>query len=162
MTLNDYDIYYDEYIFKYYSNLYDQEIYSYYDLEELLKQIITEKMKNEDYQIIIEDFNFNDELYKNTFLNDVPSLENIKNFIEIKFNEIIINKKFNNNESSQFCDFIINIYENTNYKEDILWFTFNYNNPFSTSPFYKNAGYLKNAGDLFLVYVDATPIHVNK
>jgi len=164
INTDDYKVYYDEFIFKYYSSIYHQNIEDYYELETYLEQeYLKEYLTNDDYAIEIKGFYFDSTLYEEAYLGDVPTLENLKKFIEVKSEEVLIYKVFTESESKEFCEFIINLYEELNYEEDILWFRFNYDNPFSSSLYYKDDGYLRNAGEYwYYVYVDATPIHVKK
>ena len=80
--------------------------------------------------------------------------------------EIVIKKEFDTTQSDDFCKYIVDINYDLdsflNDESDILWFKFNYDNPFSTSLSYNDGGYLKDAGSLFLVYVDATPLYFYK
>lgn len=161
---DNYNIIYDEFIFKYYSNLYNKEINGYYELQELLEQQYREKnLNNSDYEIKIEGFYFDSDLYEDTYLGGLPTLANLEEFIEVRSKEVLVYKVFTKDDIEEFCEFIIKLYEDMNYSEDILWFKFNYDNPFSSSLHYKDDGYLRNAGEYwYYVYVDATPIHIKK
>lgn len=159
----EYDRFDDDFLFIYYSEKYNDDIYNYYDIKEYVEEYIYESIK-EKYEIEIDSYlYFDEERLNSTYFGKIPSIEDLINYVELDIEEITINKVFTQEEIEDFCKYIINIYETLNYKEDILWFKFNYDNPYSNSIHYKNSGYLRNAGDYwYYVYVDATPINVKK
>jgi len=159
---NDDNIYSDEFLLKYYSYLYGLDLTSYYDLEEYLKKYVRHKYLSEyNIDIEFEYLNIDNKLLEYNF-NNIKSLDDIIKLADKKIEEVLIYKIFNENEIDDFCKFIIKFYEDFGYADDILWFRFNYKNPFSDSNYYSDDGYLKNAGNIYLVYADSTPVHVNK
>lgn len=154
----------DDLIFKYYSYKYNDDIYNYYDLKNHIEKKLDINIKNKyDIEIDYGNVYFDEESFEKTSFGKIPTMEDMVEFVEVDVEEVKINKVFTKDDSDEFCKYIINIYEELNYKEDILWFKFNYVNPYSASLHYKDGGYLRKAGEFWYdVYVDATPIKVKK
>lgn len=163
LNYDDLTIFDEDFIFKYYSEELNEEILNYNQLESYIENYLRLEMLNK-YNIDVEYtyINFDEELFEKTYFGEIPSFDKLNDFIDKEIEEITILKIFSENEINEFCEYIINLYEELEHEETILWFKFNYDNPYSSSLHYKDDGYLRNDGNRYLVYVDASPVHVKK
>ena len=169
---NEFDLYIDDlekkefsdnFIFEYYSYFYKDKIEDYYDLNLYLEKEFSKDIKSK-YNIDFDYVNasINNYLFEDSFFGKIPTINDMMDYVDFEIGEIKINEVFSKDESDKFCKYIISIYEDLNYKYDKLMFKFNYDNPYSNSVFYKDSGYLLDGGELYLIYLDATPIFVKK
>ena len=108
----------------------------------------------------------------NTKTKDVAStlkqIEDLKKYAVISISDLEIKKVFNANQLNEFNEYIISMYEDF-YKNKLttsktLFFDFAYDNPFNTQGVgsYKYGGYIRDAGSLYMIYLQPTPYKIDK
>ena len=151
-------------------NIYMQEKYK-MDLEKYLKTQILEY-----YNKLFLEYNVNinfENIYVNNDYYDVnfgkiPTIEDLKNYVTLESSSIVINKVFDATMQDEFIEYIKKVsniyYENLsiyNINEDIMDFSFAYDNPFNNGNIhYQKGGYVRRAGNFLDIYLTASPITI--
>ena len=166
----------DNFMLKYYSKIFDVDFENIDELNEYFSTKLEDLILKEMYDLFEikaselvsscdMEFYTPDDLSKEFDKND------IKSFCRVgMINDIIIQKKFNSSDKKKFIEYILNVYEYYNntfsYPDgsSTMHFSFNYENPFYKSPneFYKYGGYVRDAGSIYLIYLQPTPDEIKK
>lgn len=167
-----------EFKFFYLSKLIGKDIEEYDELEPYfvneLENNINEKIKDYNAKVQLE-INFDNNVLYDMSYREVSTLKSIfelENIIKLTGISLVINEDFNSNELEEFTNYIIDLYEKTKkiYFEynhvgnlSTLHFDFDSGNPFyKESIHYKDSGYIRDASSIYRIYVDSTPIKIDK
>lgn len=163
----------DNFMFSYLSYLTNEDINYYSDIENfIIKNLNHNNLNNKlfynlDCEISFKNSEFDEEKFGNENFSQLPNLNDLYKYMHIKKPKIKVKRIFKENELEEFNNYILSIYKllanNYSLEENgIVEFEFAYNNPFSNSKFYKNEGYIRDAGSVYLIYTDSTPTTINK
>ncbi|MBQ7104748.1 MAG: hypothetical protein IJN90_02710 [Bacilli bacterium] len=162
----------DDFLVLYFSKLLDEDFYSTYSLENVILDEIEEQLEEEysiKYEIDLSLYSsYFDQDLDEIYFGKIPTIEDLKKYAVISISDLEIKKVFNANQLNEFNEYIISMYEDF-YKNKLttsktLFFDFAYDNPFNTQGVgsYKYGGYIRDAGSLYMIYLQPTPYKIDK
>ena len=111
------------------------------------------------------------EKIRNEINNSLDSNFILVNTIERNSIDFLIYNNYMPKNKTEFCNELIKSFENIkgllkkyNFIDYTLHFYFTEKNPFAneTSEHYKEGGYIKDCGSIYLIYLNPTPIEIKK